>query len=228
MYHRNIMDAVTTALPFLDFDREPYLVITDDGGLKWVLDGYTTSDRYPYSQPVDDANYIRNSVKVTIDAYNGAIEAYVMDPNDPVVRTYASIFKGIFQPLAAMPADIRRHLRYPGQLFRIQATLQATYHMDEPDAFYHREDQWQIPNPGDQGGNATPFTPRGKDNLAAWMVARMDADHYGQLMVYRFPKQSLVYGPNQIVNRINQDTDISRQVTLWDQRGSEVTAASCW
>jgi uncharacterized membrane protein (UPF0182 family) len=244
MYRRNIMEMATTALPFLMFDREPYLVITDDGRLEWVLDAYAMSDRYPYSQPVGDVNFLRNSVKVTIDACNGAITAYVMDPNDPVVRTYASIFPGIFRPLAAMPADIRRHLRYPGQLFRIQAMLQATFHMDEPDAFYHREDQWQIPTPADQGGNATPFmrhiilrlpgesreefiymtpfTPRGKDNLAAWMVARMDGEHYGRLMVYRFPKQSLVYGPRQIVNRINQDTDISRQVTLWDQRGSEV------
>ncbi|HUX33142.1 MAG TPA: UPF0182 family protein [Gemmatimonadaceae bacterium] len=244
MYHRNIMDAATTALPFLSFDPEPYLVITDAGGLEWVLDGYTTSNAYPYSEPVGDANYMRNSVKVTIDAYSGAITAYVMDPHDPVVQTYEGIFKGIFKPLADMPADIRRHLRYPGRLFRIQATLQATYHMDEPDAFYHREDQWQIPTPSDDGGTAvpfmrhiimrlpgepkeefiymTPFTPRGKDNLAAWMVARMDGDHYGQLMVYRFPKQSLVYGPKQIVNRINQNTDISRQITLWDQRGSEV------
>ena len=244
MYHRNIMDRATTALPFLSFDSDPYPVITDSGGLEWVLDGYTTSAGYPYSEPVGDVNYMRNSVKVTINAYNGAITAYVMDPNDPVIRTDEAIFPGIFKPLAAMPADIRRHLRYPGQLFRIQATLQATYHMDSPDAFYHREDQWQIPSPGDQSGNAvpfmrhiimrlpgeqkeefiymTPFTPRGKDNLAAWMVARMDGDHYGQLMVYQFPKQSLVYGPKQIVNRINQDTDISRQITLWDQRGSEV------
>ncbi len=244
MYHRNIMDRATTALPFLSFDSDPYPVITDSGGLEWVLDGYTTSAGYPYSEPVGDVNYMRNSVKVTINAYNGAITAYVMDPNDPVIQTDEAIFPGIFKPLAAMPADIRRHLRYPGQLFRIQATLQATYHMDSPDAFYHREDQWQIPSPGDQSGNAvpfmrhiimrlpgeqkeefiymTPFTPRGKDNLAAWMVARMDGDHYGQLMVYQFPKQSLVYGPKQIVNRINQDTDISRQITLWDQRGSEV------
>jgi uncharacterized protein len=244
MYHRNIMDRATTALPFLTFDSDPYPVITDSGGLEWVLDGYTTSDAYPYSEPVDGANYMRNSVKVTINAYNGAITAYVMDPADPVIRTYEAIFHGIFKPLSDMPADIKRHLRYPGQLFRIQATLQATYHMDSPDAFYHREDQWQIPTPDNQSGTAvpfmrhiimrlpgeqkeefiymTPFTPRGKDNLAAWMVARMDGDHYGQLMVYRFPKQSLVYGPKQIVNRINQDTDISRQITLWDQRGSEV------
>jgi len=244
MYHRNIMDRATTALPFLTFDPDPYPVITDAGGLEWVLDGYTTSDAYPYSEPVNGINYMRNSVKVTINAYNGAITAYVMDPNDPVIRTDEAIFPGIFKPLADMPADIRRHLRYPGRLFRIQATLQATYHMDEPSAFYHREDQWQIPTPSDQSGTAvpfmrhiimrlpgeskeefiymTPFTPRGKDNLAAWMVARMDGAHYGQLMVYRFPKQSLVYGPKQIVNRINQNTDISRQITLWDQRGSEV------
>ena len=244
MYHRNIMERASTALPFLQFDSEPYMVITDDGKLKWILDGYTTSSGYPYAETVGGIDYMRNSVKVTIDAYTGAITAYVVDPQDPVIRTYEGIFKGIFQPMSAMPADIKRHLRYPGQLFRIQATLQATYHMDEPDAFYHREDQWQIPTPTDQGSNVTPFmrhmimrlpgekkeefiymtpfTPRGKDNLAAWMVARMDGDHYGQLMVYRFPKQSLVYGPRQIVNRINQDTDISRQITLWDQRGSEV------
>ena len=244
MYHRNIRERAATALPFLRFDSEPYMVITDDGRLVWILDGYTTSSGYPYAETVGGIDYMRNSVKVTIDAYTGAITAYIIDPSDPVVRTFEGIFKGVFQPLSAMPADIKRHLRYPGQLFRIQATLQATYHMDEPDAFYHREDQWQIPTPSDQGSNVTPFmrhmimrlpgetkeefiymtpfTPRGKDNLAAWMVARMDGDHYGQLMVYRFPKQSLVYGPRQIVNRINQDTDISRQITLWDQRGSEV------
>jgi uncharacterized membrane protein (UPF0182 family) len=244
MYHRNIVDRASMALPFLSFDAEPYIVVTDDGKLKWVLDGYTTSGGYPYSKSVDGVDYMRNSVKVTIDAYTGAVTAYVVDANDPVIRTYERIFAGIFQPMSAMPADIKRHMRYPSQLFRIQATLQGTYHMDDPVAFYHREDEWQIPTEQDPQSNVTPymrhmimrlpgeqkeefiymtpFTPRGKDNLAAWMVARMDGDHYGQLMVYRFPKQSLVYGPKQIVNRINQDTDISRQITLWDQRGSEV------
>jgi len=244
MYHRNIIDRASMALPFLSFDAEPYIVVTDDGKLKWVLDGYTVSSGYPYAQSVGGVNYMRNSVKVTIDAYTGALTAYVIDANDPVIRTYENIFTGIFQPMSAMPADIKRHMRYPGQLFRIQAGLQSTYHMDDPDAFYHREDQWEIPEPNDQRGDQTaymrhmimrlpgeqkeefiymtPFTPRGKDNLAAWMVARMDGAHYGELRVYRFPKQSLVYGPKQIVNRINQDTDISRQITLWDQRGSEV------
>jgi uncharacterized membrane protein (UPF0182 family) len=245
LYRRNVMDRATTAMPFLDFDNDPYLIITDAGQQKWILDAYTTSDMYPYSQRTSDGtNYMRNSVKVVIDAYDGTVDAYMMDPADPVVQTYARIFGPIFKPLAQMPADIRRHVRYPADLFRIQAALHATYHMLEPESFYHREDQWQIPVgitkatsenpyqrhmimklPGEKNPEfiyMTPFTPRGKDNLAAWMVARMDGDNYGKLSVYRFPKQSLVYGPKQIANRINQDTEISRQLTLWDQRGSEV------
>jgi len=235
------MERATTALPFLDFDNDPYLIITDAGELKWILDAYTTSDAYPYAQRTPDGTtYMRNSVKVVIDAYDGTVDAYIAQQNDPVVQTYANIFKGIFKPISAMPADIRRHVRYPGDLFRIQTALHATYHMTEPDAFYHREDQWQIPGmlnkatnenpfmrhiimrlPGEANPEfifMTPFTPRGKDNLAAWMVARMDGENYGKLSVYRFPKQSLVYGPKQIANRINQDTDISRQLTLWDQK----------
>jgi uncharacterized membrane protein (UPF0182 family) len=245
LYRRNVMDRATTAMPFLSFDDDPYLMITDAGQLKWILDAYTVADSYPYAQrTADGTSYMRNSVKVVIDAYDGTVDAYIAEPNDPVVQTYAKIFVGIFKPISAMPADIRRHVRYPGDLFRIQTTLHATYHMTEPDAFYHREDQWQIPVglgkatnenpfmrhiimrlPGEKSPEfiyMTPFTPRGKDNLAAWMVARMDGENYGKLSVYRFPKQSLVYGPKQIANRINQDTDISRQLTLWDQRGSQV------
>jgi uncharacterized protein len=245
LYRRNVVERATTAMPFLDFDNDPYLMITDAGELKWILDAYTLSDAYPYSQRTATGNsYMRNSVKVVIDAYDGTVDAYIADPNDPVVQTYAKIFGGIFKPLGAMPADIRRHIRYPGDLFRLQTALHATYHMTQPDAFYHREDQWQIPVglgkpttespfmrhivmrlPGERNPEfifMTPFTPRGKDNLAAWMVARMDGANYGKLSVYRFPKQSLVYGPKQIANRINQDTDISRQLTLWDQRGSQV------
>jgi uncharacterized protein len=245
LYHRNVMDRATSAMPFLDFDNDPYLTINDAGQLKWILDAYTTSDMYPYAQRTNDGtNYMRNSVKVVIDAYDGTVDAYIADPNDPVVQTYAHIFGPIFKPLSEMPADIRRHVRYPGDLFRVQTALHATYHMLEPQTFYHREDQWQIPGGLAKGTNEnpfqrhiimklpgeknpefifmTPFTPRGKDNLAAWMVARMDGENYGKLSVYRFPKQSLVYGPKQIANRINQDTEISRQLTLWDQRGSEV------
>jgi uncharacterized membrane protein (UPF0182 family) len=245
LYRRNVMDRATSAMPFLDFDNDPYLTINDAGQLKWILDAYTTSDMYPYSQRISDGtNYMRNSVKVVIDAYDGTVEAYIADTNDPVVQTYAHIFGPIFKPLSAMPADLRRHVRYPGDLFRVQTALHTTYHMLEPQTFYHREDQWQIPGaltkrtnenpfmrhiimklPGEKNPEfifMTPFTPRGKDNLAAWMVARMDGENYGKLSVYRFPKQSLVYGPKQIANRINQDTEISRQLTLWDQRGSEV------
>jgi len=245
LYRRNVAERAATAMPFLDFDRDPYLIVTDAGQLKWILDAYTSSDAYPYAaRRSDGTSYMRNSVKVVIDAYDGNVDAYIADPADPVVQTYARIFRGIFKPISAMPADVRRHVRYPGDLFRIQTALHATFHMTEPDAFYHREDQWQIPGavtnstnenpfmrhiimrlPGEKNPEfifMTPFTPRGKDNLAAWMVARMDGENYGHLLVYRFPKQSLVYGPRQIANRINQDTDISRQLTLWDQRGSQV------
>jgi uncharacterized membrane protein (UPF0182 family) len=245
LYRRNIVERAQAALPFLEFDSEPYLVVTDSGALKWILDGYTSSSSWPYAQPVQDGtNYVRNSVKVVIDAYDGTVVAYLADPGDPIIRTYAAIFGAIFKPMAAMPNDLRAHLRYPGDLFRQQTQLYATYHMVDPDAFYHREDQWQYPDvekgtpnvnpfmrhiilrlPGETNPEfiyMTPFTPRGKDNLAAWMAARMDGPNYGKLVAYRFPKQSLVYGPKQIVNRINQETDISQQLTLWDQKGSSV------
>ena len=245
LYRRDIAQRAQAALPFLKFDAEPYLVVTDSGTLKWILDAYTSSGNWPYSQPMPDGtNYLRNSVKVVIDAYDGTVDAYLADPGDPVVRTYAAIFRGIFKPLAVMPSDLRAHLRYPADLFRQQTALYATYHMVDPDAFYHREDQWQYPGvekgtpnanpfmrhiilrlPGETNPEfiyMTPFTPSGKDNLAAWMAARMDGPNYGQLVAYRFPKQSLVYGPKQIVNRINQETSISQQITLWDQKGSSV------
>src|SRR6185369_14887106 len=213
----------------------------------------TVSDRYPYAKSVGGGvNYMRNSVKVTIDAYDGSVRAYLTAPNDPIIRTLARIYPGLLQPLDSMPADLRAHVRYPQDLFQLQTALFATYHMANPETFYHREDQWQIPNvPG--GANTSesqnrstseaflrhmvmrlpgerepefilmrPFTPRQKDNLAAWMVARNDGANYGKLVVFSFPRQSLVFGPNQIVNRINQDTEVSRQITLWDQRGSEV------
>jgi uncharacterized membrane protein (UPF0182 family) len=245
LYNREIKRRANMALPFLTFDRDPYLVVADNGQLKWLLDGYTSSDRYPYSQRLDDGtSYMRNAVKVVIDAYDGSIDAYVIDPSDPIIRTYAQIFPGILKPVAQMPADVRRHLRYPTDLFSIQTQLYATYHMDAPETFYHREDQWSIPLSGEQKNSdqrfmrhivmklpeenqaeyiyMSPFTPKGKDNLASWMIARNDGDNYGKLRVYRFPKQSLIYGPRQIMARIDQDTDISRELTLWDQRGSEV------
>jgi uncharacterized membrane protein (UPF0182 family) len=244
MYIRNIRERAQKALPFLNFDNDPYLVIDDAGRLKWILDCYTWTTRYPYAEPIaNGVNYMRNSAKVTIDAYDGVVTAYLADPGDPIVQTLAKVFPGILHRLDEMPADLRAHLRYPEALFRAQSDMYATYHMNEPAMFYHQEDQWQKPAPVEEGQRdpflrhiimrlpgekdaefifMVPFTPRGKDNLSAWMVARMDAPHYGQLVVYRLPKQSLVFGPKQIDNRINQDTEISRQITLWDQRGSEV------
>jgi len=244
LFYRDVSERAARALPFLRFDRDPYLVIAADGKLEWILDGYTTSDGYPYAQRLrDGTTYMRNSVKLVIDAYDGSLRAYVSAPADPLIRTWARIFPGIFAPLDRMPADLRAHLRYPDELYRIQTSLYTTYHMDAPEDFYHREDQWQIPTVAESTGAVpfmrhiimrlpeeskaefiymVPFTPRGKDNLAAWMVARNDGAEYGKLRVYRLSRQSLVYGPQQIENRINQDTEISRQISLWDQRGSKV------
>ena len=244
LYHRNVAARAQKALPFLRFDPDPYLIIRANGELVWMLDAYTSSDRFPYAARLaDGTSYLRNSVKVVIDAYDGTVAAYVVDPEDPIVRTYRRAFPGILRDLAAMPQDVRAHIRYPGELYRTQMSLYTIYHMDDPEELYHREDQWQVPTmqQGDEEAPfmrriimrlpserreeyiyMTPFTPRQKDNLTAWVVARSDGERYGRLVEYRFPRQSLVFGPRQIVNRINQDTEISRQLSLWDQRGSEV------
>jgi len=245
LYNREILGRAQKALPFLTFDPDPYLVIAPDGRLEWILDAYTSTDRYPYAQRLDDGtSYMRNSVKVVIDAYDGSLKAYVSAPADPLVRTWARVFPGLLAPLDSFPAGLRPHLRYPDRIYRIQTALYATYHMDAPVDFYHREDQWQIPVVNRATGGAVPFmrhiimklpgeaqeeyvymvpfTPRGKDNLAAWMVARNDGAEYGKLRVYRLSRQTLVFGPTQIENRINQNTEISQQVSLWDQHGSQV------
>jgi uncharacterized membrane protein (UPF0182 family) len=244
LYNRDIIQRARKALPFLDFDRDPYVVIAEDGTVKWILDAYTATTGYPYAQGLrDGTNYMRNSVKLVIDAYHGALTAYVSEPDDPLIQTWSRVFPGIFVSLDSLPADLKAHIRYPEDIYRIQTGLYTTYHMDLPEDFYHREDQWQIPTVTEAEGSVpfmrhiimrlpeeknaefiymVPFTPRGKDNLAAWMVARNDGDVYGKLRVYRLSRQSLVFGPLQIVNRINQNTEISRQVSLWDQRGSRV------
>ena len=244
LYYRNIAARAARALPFLTFDRDPYLVVAEDGTLQWILDAYTSTTRYPYSSRLPDGtSYMRNSVKVVLDAYNGKLHAFVSEPGDPLIRTWEKIFPGVFHPMDSMPPDLRLHLRYPDDLYRIQAALYTTYHMEAPEDFYHREDQWQIPvvakgdgsvpfmrhivmrlpdEPREEFIYMVPFTPRGKDNLAAWMVARNDGNAYGRLRVYRLSRQTLVFGPQQIINRINQDTEVSRQVTLWDQAGSRV------
>lgn len=245
LFHRDVRERAQLALPFLRFDPDPYMVITSEGHLKWILDAYTATDRYPYAQPLANGlNYMRNSVKVVIDAYTGEVHAYWAQREDPMIRTLGRIYPGLLRSMDQMPADIRAHVRYPGLLFSAQSSLYATYHMTDAETFYHREDQWALPRSDPRGNQAEafmrhivmrlpgerdpefilmrPFTPRQKDNLAAWMVVRNDGEHYGKLRVYSFPRQSLVFGPAQIVNRINQDTEVARQITLWDQRGSEV------
>jgi uncharacterized protein len=244
LYYRDVKTRLSRLAPYLQLDQDPYMVISG-GRLFWIQDAYTTSDRYPYSTEVGGVgNYIRNSVKMVLDAYNGSVDMYVADPSDPVIQVYQRIFPGVFQPLSRVPDDLRRHLRYPEDIFRVQTAVYSVYHMNNPQVFYNKEDLWEIPTL-QSGATETamapyytimrlpqekreefilmlPFRPGRKDNLSAWMVARSDGDLYGQLVVYRFPKQKLVYGPKQIVARINQDAEISRQISLWDQRGSQV------
>jgi uncharacterized membrane protein (UPF0182 family) len=244
MFRRNIKERVRTIAPFLRLDRDPYIVISN-GRLFWIQDAYTTSSYFPYAQPLRnrDLNYIRNAVKVVIDAYNGTVDFYLADPGDPIAVTYQRIFPGLFKPLAAMPADVQRHIRYPEDLFRIQAEVYRAYHMDSPEVFYNREDLWQFPRqPNGQSATMVPYyivmrlpgeeqaefflmlpmVPSQRENMIAWLAARCDPPHYGSLIVYEFPKDKLVYGPFQIEARINQNTDISRQLSLWNQLGSRV------
>ena len=240
LYHRNVPERVRTIAPFLEFDDDPYLVISE-GRLVWIVDAYTTSGNYPYATPATNGiNYIRNAVKIVIDAYDGTTTFYLADAEDPIARTLDAIFPDLLEPLDAMPEDLRRHVRYPEELFSLQTAIYSTYHMTNPAVFYNREDQWEVPVidaeqmqpyytimrlPGESRAEfiqMLPFTPRGKNNLAAWMVARSDGDQYGKILVFQFPKQTVVYGPSQMVARINQNQEISPQITLWNQQGSEV------
>jgi uncharacterized protein len=245
LYYREVKERLGRLAPFLKLDPDPYMVISE-GRLFWIQDGYTISNRYPYSKTMmgNGGNYIRNSVKMVMDAYNGKVDMYVSDPGDPLIQVYQNIFPGVFRPLTEIPDDLRRHLRYPETIFQVQANIYAEYHMRTPQTFYQKEDLWKIPAI-DGGGNENamapyymimrlpqekqeefilmlPFTPRDKGNLSAWMAARSDGENYGRLVVYRFSKQSNVYGPQQIVSKINQDTLISPQISLWNQRGSQV------
>ncbi len=244
LYYRSIRDRVKRLIPFLEIDPDPYLVIGKDGRLFWFIDAYTTSNRYPYSRRIKDlGNYIRNSVLAVVDAYNGTVEFYLKDPEDPIILAYQKIFPKMFKPLSELQPDLRKHIRYPHFLFFIQAKLYGAYHMQNPRVFYNQEDLWDIPHslkeqkrymrpyytimklPGEKKAEfilMIPFNPARKHNLAAWMCVRCDPEHYGQMLVYRFPKQKLVYGPQQIESRINQNPEISRQLSLWDQRGSRV------
>jgi len=241
MYYRNVVDRVKNITPFILYDKNPYMMISKEGRLYWIIDGYTTANKIPYSDPIRGVgNYIRNSVKSVIDAYNGSIEFYISDKEDPLIKSYSKIFPGLFKSLEEMPEDIRSHIRYPKDLFTIQAYIFATYHMQDPQIFYNKEDLWEIPRQGERtmspyhtimklyGGEKEefilmiPFTPAKRDNMAAWLAARSDAPNYGKLIIYLFPKQKLIYGPRQIDARMDQNSFISQQITLWSQRGSKV------
>ncbi len=254
LFRRNILERVLCIAPFLRYDSDPYLVAADAGGtnsigektyLYWILDGYTTSDRYPYSDPGKNKfNYIRNSVKVVIDAYNGTVNFYLADPQDPIINTFAAIFPNLLKPLDVMPDALKSHIRYPVDLFSIQSERLLAYHMTDAQVFYNREDLWQIPTEiygseplpvqpyylimklptaaTEEFILLLPFTPTQRANLIAWLAARSDQQEYGKLLLYEFPKQQLIYGQEQIEALINQDPVISQQISLWNRAGSRV------
>jgi uncharacterized membrane protein (UPF0182 family) len=246
MINRNIQERVNKVAPFLGYDKDPYMVISKEGKLFWIQDAYTISSSYPYSTPVKGGyfNYIRNSVKVVIDAYNGTMGFYIVDQKDPLVKVYQNIFPQLFKNFDQMSEDLKEHIRYPKDLFQVQAELYSTYHMMDPDVFYNKEDYWNTPNeiyaeneirmepyyivtrlPGHEREEfilMTPFTPSTKNNMIAWLAAKNDQPEYGNLVVYKFPKEKLIFGPMQIEARIDQDSEISQQLTLWGQKGSTV------
>ncbi|WP_164670763.1 UPF0182 family protein [Virgibacillus doumboii] len=240
---RNIMDRVKRIAPFFTYDQDPYLVVRDDGSLVWMIDAYLSAENYPYSEAYQgETNYIRNPVKVMVDAYTGKVNFYVVEPDNPLLKTFQKIFPDLF--MEKVPEDIQAHLRYPTTLFTIQASMYGTYHMSDLEVFYNREDFWQFPTEKYFNEDITmepyyttmklpdedeeefilmmPYTPKNRQNMIAWMGVRNDGEQYGEMFVYRFPKQRNIYGPQQIENRINQDSDISQELNLWSQGGSEV------
>ena len=265
LMHRNIRDRVARLAPFLTFDPDPYIVVGADGRLSWILDAFTSSDSYPDSTHASTSdgqiNYIRNSVKVVVDAYNGTTTFYVFDASDPILAAWQQLFPSLFRPGSEMPADLRAHVRYPEALLKIQAQLYGLYHMTNPEVFFNREDLWTVATEStsddtgqqnvtpmkpnfvlmklpQQGANAStepnkeefveilPFTPANRNNLIGWIAARSDAPHYGETVVYDFPKTRLVDGPQQIEARIDQNAQLSGQLTLWNQQGSHVLRGS--
>ncbi len=243
LFDRNIHERVRKIAPFLQYDQDPYLVVSQ-GRLFWIFDAYTTSNRFPYAQPFRGINYIRNSVKIVIDVYNGMVDYYVVDDTDPIIQAYSSIFPDLFKPMEQVPAELFSHFRYPVDLFDLQSQVYSLYHMEDPRVFYNKEDQWTIPIenydgqqipvepyytilqlPGEEEPEFVlmlPFNPVRRDNMIAWMAARCDPEHYGERLVFRFPREQTILGPRQVEARIDQNTEISSQLTLWDQRGSRV------
>jgi uncharacterized membrane protein (UPF0182 family) len=254
---RNLNARVSALAPFLTYDPDPYLVIGEDGRLYWIMDAFTTSDSYPYSRHYrldsDFINYMRNSVKVVIDAYDGTTTFYVFDPEDPILAGYRRIFPTLFKDEAAMPSGLRKHVRYPELLLTLQAEAYGLYHMTDPQMFYNREDLWSVASEiasnerGEQAAQTMqpnfvlmklpeetslefveilPFTPANRNNLIGWIAGRSDGAHYGTSVVYNFPKTKLVDGPLQIEARIDQNAQLSGQLTLWNQQGSHVRRGS--
>jgi hypothetical protein len=250
---RNVRDRVAALAPFLTYDPDPYIVVGDDGRLRWVMDAFTVSDSYPYSSHYrlgsDLINYMRNSVKVVIDAYDGTTTFYVFDNDDPILAAYRKLFPALFKDASEMPAGLRKHVRYPEMLLKLQAEVYGLYHMTDPEVFYNREDLWTVASEVgmSEGGEQTalpmqpnfvlmklpgesnvefveilPFTPANRNNLIGWIAARSDGAHYGTSVVYDFPKTKLVDGPLQIEARIDQNAQLSGQLTLWNQQGSHV------
>lgn len=244
MFSRNIQERISKLTPFFVLDKDPYPVISD-GRIVWIQDAYTVSDKFPYSEKFNNINYIRNSVKIVVDAYDGDVTYYVLDEKDPIVMTYAGIFPKQFKSFEAMPDELKRHIRYPIDLFKIQSRIYSDYHMNDASVFYNKEDAWEIPkeiygtgqqiqvepyyiimklpeNKEEEFVLMTPFTPIRKDNMISWLAARSDKENYGKLLVYKFPKEKLVYGPSQIEAKFDQDSEISQELTLWSQQGSKV------
>jgi len=245
---RDIQQRVSKIAPFLNLDSDPYPVLSA-GKLYWIQDAYTTSNQFPYASPYQagfgqTVNYIRNSVKIVADMYDGTVKFYIMDPKDPILSAYRLAFPGVFGKLDEMTPDLKSHLRYPEDLFAMQADQYKTFHMTDPQVYYNREDLWVSPNEtyaGQQGPMQpyyilmklpgsdtleyllmTPFTPKGRNNMISWIAARCDFPDYGKKLFYELPKEKLIYGPNQIEAMIDQNATISQQLTLWDQKGSHV------
>lgn len=243
--NRNIKERVRKIMPYLEYDRDPYMV-TANNKLYWIMDAYTTSDRYPYSEPFDKStgvNYIRNSVKVVVDAYNGNTDYYIVDKKDPIAATFKNIYPSLFKDSEEMPAELKAHMRYPNALFELQARVYSRYHMKDVKVFYQDEDLWDIANeiygtkerpmtpnyyimnlPGEKNAefvNSMAFTPRDKKNMTGLLVARNDGKDYSKLVLYKLPKSKVVYGPRQIEAQIDQDTEISKEFSLWNSAGSK-------
>jgi uncharacterized membrane protein (UPF0182 family) len=251
LFRRDIVDRTTQIAPFLRLDQDPYIVVAD-GALYWVQDAYTVTNRYPYSQSTPSAprrpgfNYIRNSVKIVTNAYDGSMRFYVVDESDPLIQTYRRIFPDLFSPMDQVPPSIRVHFRYPESMFRTQAEMLRLYHIQDPRVFYLREDAWQIPTeqfyaererqpidpyyvimelPGEarpEFALILPFSPLTRENMVGWLAARSDEPNYGRMIVYKYPKDKLVFGPSQVETRVDQDPAISAQFSLWNQAGSRV------